>query len=269
MRLGINPHRVLRATRPRKRPPLDHDPAQLIDLILDPLRLDQLPLRIGRLEDAAVRYLHSHQPVRQVDVRAQPVGRAPALVREHHLREEHVRQRVADRLVDQVDTRAQALQRVQLARGLRLRGADHVDGLVGEDDGAVAIRLEVDADVEVAHGRMVEVLDTGWSADDRQLEDLVDVFSGRTVGVGGLYEADVQFLVEAGAAGHLDEEDGAKGGNAVAVEEVEGFLVIGVVVDDAVGVAVQRAAAFVGAGIGLWGGSLFGLDVVRAALWTY
>jgi hypothetical protein len=47
---------------------------------------------------------------------------------------------------------------------------------IGEDDRAVAVGFEVDANVEVVRCSMVEVLDAGSSADDRELENLVDVF---------------------------------------------------------------------------------------------
>ena len=130
----------------------------------------------------------------------------------------------------------------------------------------MAVGLEVDADVEGVHGRVVEVLDAGGGADDGQLEDVGDEFAGRAVRVRRLHEADLELAVEARAARHLDEEDGAESGDAVAVEEVEDFLRVRVVVDDAVGVAVERAASFVGAGVRLWWCSLLGFDVVCAAL---
>lgn len=176
VRLRVDPHRVLRAARTRERPPFDHHARQLVDLVLDALRLDELPLRVGRLEDAAVVHLDAHEPVRHVDVGVLPVVGRPALVREDDFGEEHVRQGVADRLVDEVDARAEGLQSVLLAGGFGLGVADDADGFVGEDDGAVAVGFEVDADVEVADSCVVEMFDAGRGADDRELEDLVDVF---------------------------------------------------------------------------------------------
>src|ERR1700679_3063929 len=67
MRLSIHPNRILRAASPRKRPPRHHHLTQLVDLVLNPPRLNELPLRICRLEDTAIRYLDSHEPVRHVD----------------------------------------------------------------------------------------------------------------------------------------------------------------------------------------------------------
>ena len=124
MRLSIHPHGILGATGPRERPPLNHHPAQLIDLILNAHRLHQSPLRIRRLEDAPIGHFDAHQPVRQIDVRAAPLGRRPGLVREHDLGEEHVRQRIAHRLVDEVHAAFQRLQRVSLPGRLGLRVAD-------------------------------------------------------------------------------------------------------------------------------------------------
>jgi hypothetical protein len=143
---------------------------------------------------------------------------------------------------------------------------DDADGLVGEFDRPMPIRLEVHADIEVARSRVVEVLDARLGADDLQLQDVAGVLGRRAVGVGGLHEANVEFLLETRAAGEVDDEDRGEGGDAVAVEEVEDLLLVGVVVDDAVGVAVEGAAAFVGVGIGLGGSALLGFDVIGAAL---
>lgn len=47
---------------------------------------------------------------------------------------------------------------------------------IREDNRAMAIGFEVDANIEIVRCSMVEVLDTCSSADNRELENLVDVF---------------------------------------------------------------------------------------------
>ncbi len=63
--------------------------------------------------------------------------------------------------------------------------------MVGEDDGAVAVGFEVDADVEAARG-VVEVFYACRGADGGELEDFGDVVCAGAVGVGGLDEADFE-----------------------------------------------------------------------------
>jgi hypothetical protein len=64
----------------------------------------------------------------------------------------------------------------------------------------------------------------------------------------------------------VSEEGGDEGGDAVAVEEAEDVCGVFEVVDDAVGVAVEGAAAVAWAGFGGGRGSLVGLYVVGTAL---
>lgn len=65
---------------------------------------------------------------------------------------------------------------MELARRLGFGLMDDALGFVGEDDSAVAVGFEVDADVEVVRGSVVEVLDPSGSANNRESEDFFDVF---------------------------------------------------------------------------------------------
>jgi hypothetical protein len=119
---------------------------------------------------------------------------------------------------------------IALAGGLRRGRREEGDGVVGEDDGAVAVGFEVDADVE-AGGSMVEVLHACGGADRGQLEHFGDVVRGSAVCVSGLDEADFELGGEACLLGEVCEEEGGERGDAVAVEELELGRLVEVVVD--------------------------------------
>lgn len=106
---------------------------------------------------------------------------------EDGLDEEEVAQGVADGLVDEVDEGAQVGQRGGLGRGggRGAGGGEEGEGRGGEEDRAVAVGLEVDADV-VRLGGVVEVLDA--RRDARDGDALCDVGGGvckRVSGRGG------------------------------------------------------------------------------------
>jgi len=129
----------------------------------------------------------------------------------------------------------------------------------------VAVGLEVDADIE-ALGRVVEMLDARVGAEDGQLKVLLDVLSRGAIGVGGLDDTNLELLREAGGAAEVREEGGGERGDAVAVEEAEGVVFVGKVVDYAVGVAIEGGAAVAGRYLGGGWGALLGFDEVGAAL---
>jgi len=151
-------------------------------------------------------------------------------VREDGFDEEEVRERVPDGLVDEVVAGLEGVEGGGLGGGFGFRFADGADGGAREDDGAVAVGLEVDANVE-SSGGVVEVLDARRGADDGQREDLVDVVCACAVGVGGLHDADLEGGGEASGLGEVAEEGGCEGGDAVAVEEDEARGGVGGVVD--------------------------------------
>ena len=168
-------------------------------------------------------------------------------MREDDFDEQEVREGVADRLVDELYEGAEGLEGRVLGGGLGFVFAETFERRVGEDDGAVAVGFEVDADVEFSGGVM-EVLDARVGADDGEFEVVSDVVRGSAVGVGGLDDADFEFFREAGAFGEVADEEGGKGGDAVAVEEAEGVFRVDEVVDYSVSVAVEGCTS------GKWGG---------------
>lgn len=87
------------------------------------------------------------------------------LVCEHDFDEEEVGERVAHGLVDKVDAGAEDFEGFALAGVAGLVLLDGVEGVGGEDDGAVAVGFKVDANIELL-GRVVEILDSGGCAVD-------------------------------------------------------------------------------------------------------
>jgi hypothetical protein len=81
---------------------------------------------------------------------------------------------------------------------------DDTDSFLREEDCAMSVSFEVNPDIEVSRCSVVKMFDASSGAYDGQLEDLVDVFSGGTVGIGGLDEANLELLVEAGLTSYFD-----------------------------------------------------------------
>ena len=236
-RLGINPHRLLRPARARKRPPLFIFPHESVDLVLDADGRLEAAFGIDGDEEVAIGDLDAHEPIGQVRVGGTPLLGPPALVREDDFDKEEVGEGVADGLVDEADEGAERLQRGVLGGGLGFVFAEAFEGRVGEEDGAVAVGFEVDADVEFGRG-VVEVLDARVGADDGQLEVVRDVFGAGAVGVRRLYDADLESR-ETGALGEVADEEGGQSGDAVAVEEAEAVFRVDKVVDYSVSIAVE------------------------------
>lgn len=77
--------------------------------------------------------------------------------------------------------------------------------MLAEDDGAVAVGLEVDADVELCSG-VVQPLYAGGGADYREAERLLDVLCAGSVGVGGLDDADFEIIAQLCIASEVTDE---------------------------------------------------------------
>lgn len=97
-------------------------------------------------------------------------------------------------------------------------------------------------------------------------EDLGQVLGRRAVGVGRLDDAHLDLVVEAGVLDEVHDEAGDEPGNLVAVEQVEDAVGVGVVEDDAVGVAVERGVALPRHELDVARRALLRLDVVGAAV---
>ena len=64
----------------------------------------------------------------------------------------------------------------------------------------MAVSLEIDSYIKIFCG-MMKPFDSGRSADYRQAEDFLDVFSGCAVCVGGLNDTDFQLLGQTSFSG--------------------------------------------------------------------
>lgn len=67
-------------------------------------------------------------------------------------------------------------------------------------------------------------------------------------------------------AAQVTDEGGRKSGDAVAIQEAKGVVLVDKVVDNAVRIAVQRTAPIERSGLGLGRSTLACLDIVGAAL---
>lgn len=169
--LGVTPARsfcidanaVLRSTRPHERP----TPCVLLRLLIDeplhPHGLDELPLRVGRLEPRAVWDKDLDETVRKVNIGRVPLLGSPSAVDEHDEDEEEIREGIADGLVDEKGEVAEVGDR-RLLSGRPGGVGSEGDAEGGrKQDSAMAVGFEVDADV-VTLGGVVEVLDSGRDA---------------------------------------------------------------------------------------------------------
>lgn len=181
-------------------------------------------------------------------VSIEPLCASPGLVCQDSLDKQHIRQSVSGSLVDKICQAEEDVPGVLLSRRGGFMVGENTVEVLTEENGAVAIGLEIDAHV-VAVGSVVEVLDTSVGGLELQLQGLLHVSGGSAVGIGSLYDTNVDLLANASLTGHLSNERGSKRCNAIAVEEAEGVLVVIVVVNDAISISVQRAAALVGRGL--------------------
>lgn len=124
---------------------------------------------------------------------------------ENDFDEEEVGQGVANGLIDKVYAGAEDFEGFFLTRIAGFVGGNGVESVVGEDDGAVAVGLEVDADVEL-FGGVVEIFDTGGSAVDLELQVFFYVFGGCAIGVCSLDNPDLELVCEVGLADEVSKE---------------------------------------------------------------
>ena len=209
----------------------------------------ELALGIVGLENRAVVDLDTHKTGRQVGVGSQPLLGGPALVGKDSLDKKHVGQGITNGLVNQVGESLEAFKSVLLCGRLRLGVLDDLQGVFGESDGTMAVGLEVHTDIE-AQGCVVEMLHTGVGADDRELEDLLNVVCAGPVGVGGLNDTDLKLGGNSGVAGKVADERGGEGSDAVSVKETEDVALVLEVVDQTIGITVERRTAVQGASLG-------------------
>ena len=231
---------------------------------MQPLGTNQLPFRAPGLghERAAIGHADFHKPVRQVRVQRVPLLPPIRLVREDDLDQQHVRKRIADGLVDHVDYGEEVLEAGLLRWRTRkrfVRVANVLEGLIGKEDCAVSVRLEVNANC-VFLGGMVQVLYTGWNEifvvstlegggpisvrwkrKRGKSTCLFEIVGGCTVCICRLDDANASFeLVLQPRPGHeLFQEASDKSSDLVTIQHMECPLSIQVVVYQTIGVSIE------------------------------
>lgn len=195
-------------------------------------------LSIGRLEGVLVADFDADETVGEVGIGHGPVLKGPSLVSKDNLHHEHIRDGISDSLVNKIADGREGLESVLLRRRLGLLLTESTDSLLGEDNSAVTVGLEVDTNVELA-GSMVQMLDTSGSADDWELKVLLDVAGAGTVGISSLDDANAEIILEASRANEVANERGIEGRDAVAIEHEEASVRVNPIVDQSVCVTVE------------------------------
>jgi hypothetical protein len=135
--------------------------------------------------------------------------------------------------------------------------ADGRERLGREEDGAVTVSLEVDADV-VGLGGMVQVLDAGWDArygyflntcvsivDDTSMitsTDRREVLGGGTVSVRCLDDSDLDLVAQSSSFNELADERSHKSTDLISIQHPERPFVVQVKVHQTIGVTIQTAS---------------------------
>ena len=264
-RLGVDSARILGTARAREAAAARVLADALVNLVLQADGVCKAALGVRGAEGVLVRHLDADEAVGEVRVGERPVLESPALVREDHLDKEHVGKGVANRLVDEVTAGGKDVERVLLRWGLGLGFPEGAEGVRREDDGAVAVRLKVDTDVELER-LVMEVLNARGGTDDGKLEVLLDVGGAGAVRICRLDDTDAELVLEIGRSDEVTDEGGRERGNAVTVEHEETSLGVDPVVNQTIGVSVKRTAAKARSGAGSRGRLLPCLDEICTAL---
>ena len=86
------------------------------------------------------------------------------------------------------------------------------------------------------------------------------------VSIGGLYDTNFELSAKTSVAGEITNEEGREGGYSITVEEAEAGILVEIVVDQAISIAVKRAASFERRGLGGGWWTLTCLDEVCSTL---
>jgi hypothetical protein len=106
----------------------------------------------------------------------------------------------------------------------------------------VSIGFEVDANIE-SEGSMVEMFHTSIGANTWEFENFLYVLGARSISISGLNDADLEFLSNSGAASEVTNEGSSKSGDAVAVQQPKYIAFVKEIVNNTVGITVQRRAS--------------------------
>jgi hypothetical protein len=237
----------------------------LVDLILSTHRVAEAPLSIRGLEQVLVANFNANKTVREVIVGHGPIFESPALVGENDFNHEHIGNSIANGLVDEIADGSEGVESILLGRRLRLGLTESTDGLLREDNSTVTISLEVNTNVELTSS-VVQMLHTSRSEDDGKLKVLLNIVRAGTVGIGGLNNANAEVISKAGRSNEVTNERGIERRNTIAIEHEEACLRIDPVVNQTIGITIERAASGAGDGLRAGRGSLLRLDEVRSRL---
>lgn len=264
-RLCVHAASVLCTTGTSKRTSAGVLSDTLIDLVLGTCGMAEAALSIGRLEGVLVGNLDANEAVGEIRVGGGPVLESPALMGKNHLDHQHVRERIAHGLVDEIANSGKSVESVLLSRRLRLSLTESPHGILAKQHSAVAVGLEIRANIKL-ESSVVQVLDAGGCAHDGQSEMLLNVVGASTVCIGRLNNTDTKVIFQTSRSDEIADERSSQSRNTVAVQHEETGIGVGVVVDQAVGIAIEGAVASTRDGLGRSGCALLGLDKVCSAL---
>jgi hypothetical protein len=142
---------------------------------------------------------------------------------------------------------------------------NEVEAVGVEEDGTVAVGLEVDTDVVLGGGLMVEMLHTRGGNGDWETERLLDECGGGAVGVRGLNDTNLE-VAETSGLGEVGEEGSRKRGNLVTIEKVKGSVLGGIVVDNTISITVKGGITTEWDDVQPWRELLLSLDKIGSAL---
>lgn len=216
-------------------------------------------------ELVAISYLNTNKTVGQIGVCVKPLGAGVRLVSEDDFNKQHVRESVTNGLVDELSKGNESAKGVSLSGRLWLMSMDGLQSRRGEDDGSVAVGLEVNTNIE-ASCRVVKMLDAGRSENKLQAKMFLNIAGCGTVGISRLDNTNVELLNETRLTGKVTNEGCCECSNAVTVQETEDIVLIIEVEDNAISIAIQRTAPVKRGRLGGRGTTLVGLYVIGTAL---
>jgi hypothetical protein len=248
MSFSVDTNCILSARSPRKCSTAISEVDVVVNSCLCTCWRFEFPFRIHRLEYIPIWYNDPDELVRKVNVSIHPVLWGPGTMSESNFSQQHVRECVANGLVDEIDEGIERFKGMLLARGLRIVAFDDVDGVVIEEDCAVAIGFEVDTNVKSFSGVM-QMFDTSWGAIHWQFHHLLYVFGRGAVGVSGLDDPNLELVANTSNSRLISDEVGGQSCYPVTIKEMEFFIFIDEIIDYAISISIERAATLERRGI--------------------
>mmetsp|Transcript_131705 Transcript_131705/g.421390 ORF Transcript_131705/g.421390 Transcript_131705/m.421390 type:complete len:373 (-) Transcript_131705:749-1867(-) len=239
--LHVDTNDVLRAARSDESTPRGNCRNKLVDFGLQPLGLHARPLRVGGLESRPVCHDHLDLSVWQVLVHDKPFRARPVQKLQACLNCEHVRNCIAHGLVDEFPEQQQLLCCFSCGAWFLRVVPRPLDEGIAEENGAMTVGLEVNADVKCQRG-VVAMLHAGLRAQHVLLaQHLLGIHGGAAVGVSRLHDPNLNSLQTASLhdSGHKMREQQRL---AVAIQHSEACPGTAEKVHRAVGIPIQTDA---------------------------